>query len=72
MENEINLNTIPEIPHGHGLTFKKGVSDGLLGKNYFIDCFHKTHDHSYERGVEFGKHLKIIIANQVKKSGEQL
>jgi hypothetical protein len=21
---------IPEIPHGHGLSFKKGIADGLL------------------------------------------
>lgn len=22
---------IPDIPHGHGLSFKKGIADGLLG-----------------------------------------
>jgi hypothetical protein len=28
---------IEEIPHGHGLSFKRGVSDGLLDSNEGLD-----------------------------------
>ncbi len=66
MDNHMDLNTIPEIPHGHGLSFKKGVSDGLLGKDYFSGCFHETHNVSYEKGKAFGEYLKILISHHVQ------
>mgnify|MGYP001243205497 CR=1 FL=1 len=57
---------IPEIPHGHGLSFKKGVADGLLGSNDNESTCHDTHEASYRRGCEVGKALKEEIAKQVK------
>lgn len=42
MENEIDFNAIPEIPHGHGLSFKKGVSDGLLANATDRNGYHDT------------------------------
>ncbi len=66
MDNETLLNDISTIPHGHGLSFKKGVADGLLEKNTFSNCFHDTHQASYNRGVRFGNQLKDMIANQVQ------
>lgn len=57
---------IPELPHGHGLSFKKGVADGLLeGREYESTC-HVTHSASYRKGVEIGSYLKANIAKLVK------
>lgn len=53
---------IPEIPHGHGLSFKKGVSDGLLGSEANKNQLHETHLASYERGFAVGEVLKERIA----------
>jgi len=57
---------IPEIPHGHGLSFKKGIADGLLDNRDHEATPHETHAASYQRGVEVGAHLKTIIAKLVK------
>jgi hypothetical protein len=57
---------IPEIPHGHGLSFKKGVIDGLLGTRSHESEIHETHLASYERGLAVGADLKEKIAGQVK------
>lgn len=62
----INLN-IPEIPHGHGRSFKKGVADGLLDCRDHENTSHKTHLASYERGIEVGAVLKREIAKLVKE-----
>lgn len=61
----INLN-IPEIPHGHGLSFKKGIADGLLDCRDHEGTPHETHLASYERGIEVGAELKREIAKLVK------
>jgi hypothetical protein len=58
---------ISEIPHGHGLSFKKGVSDGLLGNSSHEGDIHSTHKASYERGVIVGTNLKEKIAPIVKE-----
>jgi hypothetical protein len=57
---------IPDIPHGHGLSFKKGVADGLLNCRDHEATPHDTHSASYERGIEIGAELKLEIAKLVK------
>ena len=57
---------IPEIPHGHGLSFKKGVADGLLDTRSHESEPHETHSASYERGITVGADLKEKIALHVK------
>jgi len=57
---------IPDIPHGHGLSFKKGVADGILDSNDNKSTCHGTHKASYLRGCEVGKTLKEEIAKRVK------
>lgn len=58
---------IPEIPHGHGLSFKKGLADGLLDSHTHKMEPHETHSASYERGFDVGSLLKEKVAEQVKK-----
>jgi hypothetical protein len=57
---------IPEIPNGHGLSFKKGVADGLLDCRANEATPHETHSASYQRGIEVGVELKREIAKLVK------
>ena len=57
---------IPEIPHGHGLSFKKGLADGLLDCRDHEATPHETHWASYKRGLEVGAELKREIAKLVK------
>ena len=57
---------VSEIPHGHGLSFKKGVADGLLNcRDHEATC-HGTHSASYQKGVEVGAELKAAVAKLVK------
>ena len=55
-----------DIPHGHGLSHKRGVSDGLLGKTAFEGEVHETHRASYRRGLQEGEALQQEIASRVK------
>lgn len=55
-----------DIPHGHGLSFKKGLSDGLLERNDYVDDLPNGHGASYERGVEEGVALREVIAARVR------
>lgn len=57
---------IPEIPHGHGISFKKGLADGLLDCRDHEATPHETHSASYQRGLEVGAELKREIAKLVK------
>jgi hypothetical protein len=57
---------IPEIPHGHGLSFKKGIADGLLETKEHESTCHETHLANYRRGYEIGEALKKVISNKVK------
>ena len=57
---------ITEIPHGHGLSFKKGVADGLLDSQEHKQTIDKTHSASYRRGIDAGTKLKSEIAELVK------
>lgn len=53
---------IQEIPHGHGLSFKKGVADGLFKCNENEQKVPKSHLKSYERGLKVGAELERGIA----------
>ena len=57
---------IPEIPHGHGMSFKSGVADGLLECREHEQTPHETHSASYERGLAVGAELRREIARLVK------
>ena len=57
---------LPDIPHGHGLSFKKGIADGLLDNRDHEDSPHSTHSASYQRGFDIGAELKQQIAALVK------
>ncbi len=57
---------IEEIPHGHGSSFKKGVSDGVLNENNFKEKLPHGHKSSYEKGLTFGKYLQDIITKKIK------
>jgi hypothetical protein len=57
---------IPNIPHGHGLSFKKGLADGILGSNEHEGSVHETHLASYRRGHAVAAALKENIAKLVK------
>lgn len=60
------LNTaLNDIPQGHGLSFKKGISDGLLGKTDYHEV-PNGHDRSYQRGLKVGEELKGQVASSVK------
>lgn len=63
--NTIQLEIL-DIPHGHGLSFKKGIADGLLDCRGHEGTVHKTNAASYHRGIEAGKVLKQQIALLVK------
>ena len=54
------------IPHGHGLSFKKGCSDGLLNNNFFEENLPNGHYLSYQKGVDFGKKLQKNISLKIK------
>ncbi len=58
---------IEEISHGHGLSFKKGLSDGVLVDANFENALPNGHDKSYKNGFEIGLTIKEEIKNKVKK-----
>jgi len=57
---------IPQIPHGHGLSFKKGVADALLNNREHEQSCHKTHSASYNEGQKLGLKLLEQISKHVK------
>lgn len=57
---------IPDIPHGHGMSFKRGVADGLLDCREHEEAISKTNSASYKRGLAVGEELKSKIAKLVK------
>ncbi|EGV16083.1 hypothetical protein [Thiocapsa marina] len=58
---------IDEIPHGHAMSFKKGLSDGILDMYGKQQDIHATNKASYRKGVAAGTQLKEQIASLVKK-----
>jgi len=57
---------INELPHGHGASFKKGLSDGIFDKKEFINDIPTGHEKSYQKGISIGNALCKEIAKQVK------
>jgi hypothetical protein len=55
-----------DIPHGHGLSYKRGISDGLLDETVYNADVHPTHKASYRRGLQEGKDLRQVIASRVR------
>jgi len=55
-----------DIPHGHGGSFKRGVSDGLLEHNEIPDNLPNGHGESYRRGVAEGVALRQTIGRRVR------
>jgi hypothetical protein len=55
-----------DIPHGHGLSHKRGVSDGLLGETNYEAKVPETHRASYQRGFQEGETLQREIALRVR------
>lgn len=56
------------IPHGHGLSFKKGLADGLLERESpDTDELPEGHSRSYNRGVSVGDELRKQIARVVRE-----
>jgi len=60
------IDIIKEIPHGHGASVKKGISDGILNQHDYKEKLPTGHSLSYERGKKAGKYLQEIIAKMVK------
>ncbi len=58
---------VEEIPHGHGMSTKLGIADGLLEERKPKGEVPNGHDASYKRGVQIGTALRQEIANLVKK-----
>jgi hypothetical protein len=59
---EIHLD---EIPHGHGLSFNRGIADVLLDIEENKNDVPKTHLASYRKGFEVGVYIKENVAYQV-------
>lgn len=57
---------IPELPVGRGLSYKKGVADGLLDEKRFENDIPDGHSKAYRDGSLYGQQLKEEIARKVK------
>lgn len=60
--SSFNIN-FPKIPNGHGLSFKKGVADGILQSSANEQTPHETHSASYKRGIIVG----IAIMEEINR-----
>ena len=59
--------TVEEIPHGHGMSTKRGIADGLLEETKYENNLPNGHGASYRRGVKIGKELMQRVAGLVKE-----
>lgn len=60
------LKMIPDIPHGHGLSFKKGICKGLIESEDFIEKdLPNGHEKTFKLGIEFGRALKKAVGEHV-------
>jgi hypothetical protein len=59
-------NSNKDLPHGHGLSFKKGISDALLNTKQFTSSIPNGHNASYRKGYQEGINLKENINTRVK------
>ena len=55
-----------DIPHGHGLSYKRGISDGIRGERRYEGEVHETHLASYQRGVEEGEVIRKSVGDRVR------
>lgn len=62
--DQINSNIEP-IPHGHGKSYKIGISDGLLNQER-TQPVPSGHERSYERGRTIGEQLRTQVKDCVK------
>ena len=58
---------LEDIPHGHGMSTKRGIADGLLDESRYEGNVPNGHEASYRRGVKAGKELRTQVADAVKK-----
>ena len=58
--------SVADIPHGHGLSFKRGIADALLSVRANEQACHPTHRASYERGYALGETLREELAARVR------
>ena len=58
---------VEEIPHGHGLSTKRGIADGMLEETQYEGGVPNGHDASYRRGVKIGQELMQQIAELVRE-----
>ena len=64
---ELEIPDRAEIPHGHGMSFKRGVVAGLLEVPDSDDEPQPSgHSYSYRRGKEVGERLRAEVAKLVK------
>lgn len=54
-------------PRGHESDFRKGVADGIVGKDAYKDSIRSTRQASYQRGLEEGEKLRREIDEKIKK-----
>ncbi|MES2666888.1 MAG: hypothetical protein V4712_12365 [Pseudomonadota bacterium] len=56
------------IPNGHGLSFKKGVSDGMFERDDFRNTLPDGgHGSTYNRGRIFGAKVRLAVRNQERE-----
>ncbi|WP_226562169.1 hypothetical protein [Salipiger thiooxidans] len=58
---------IPELPHGHGGSFKRGISDGMFGNALDEQGQPNGHERSYRLGYERGEMMRAAVANMVRE-----
>lgn len=63
--NKISIE-ISDIPHGHGLSFKKGLADALPDNRDNESSCHETQLASYNKGRDAGATVAASIAKHVK------
>lgn len=56
---------IPVIPHGHGMSFKRGIADGMLETSIHKHECHETHIATYQKGIKIGQLLIEAVADHV-------
>ena len=63
------IEEMDDLPHGHGLSFKKGICSILMKDSCNVDKkdLPNGHTKSFEEGQKLGLELKQIIAQKVKK-----
>lgn len=55
------------LPHGHGLSFARGMADGLVGHKPSPETQPEGHSASYTAGYQAGQATKASISKIVKK-----